>query len=115
MESNREYRTANLEGQKLDPGSLVGSSFHTVRGNEGVDWQGVVVAESHPGIYLIERYKWIAGSATHQQLVSIDQMLSTSGVTWRFYDDPEWMRNDYDHYLGPRARASERNGQRESV
>jgi hypothetical protein len=80
---------------RLTPASLVGSFVHRNVGtdDDGGVWQGAVVAEPAPGIYLIEWFSWIAGDSTHQTLVPITDM---TGPGWRIYDTAEWMRNAYE-------------------
>lgn len=70
---------------KLYRNSLVGSYFH---GDPDRSWQGCVVAEPRPGVYLVELFSWLTGAPTQQQLVAIDDMAG-----WSFYDDSEWMTN----------------------
>lgn len=69
------------------PDSLVGSFFHSthMRG-----WQGCIVAEPAPGVYLVETFGWLAGESTGQHLVRLEEMGG-----WTFYDDAEWMNNAY--------------------
>ncbi len=69
--------------------SLVGSFFHT---DPERQWQGCVVAEVAPGVYLVELFEWIAGSSSGQRLVRIEEMSD-----WTFYDSSEWMSNAYEH------------------
>lgn len=73
----------------LERDSLVGSFFHSTVEH---GWQGLVVAEPRPGIYLVELFSWVMGDPTHQQLIPIEEMTG-----WRFYDDTEWMNNAYKH------------------
>jgi hypothetical protein len=80
-------RLEAAEAQTLRTDSLVGSFFHS-RSDNG--WQGCVVAEPAPGIYLVELFEWIVGSSNDQQLVALADM---SG--WRFCDDAKWMNNSY--------------------
>lgn len=94
--ADRAPRTKNVEDAQLDPSSLVGSYLH--RPSEGGWWQGVVVGEPHPGVYLIEWFSWVMGEPTHQSLVRIEDMGDC-----RFYDDAEWMKNSYEHSLKDRA------------
>jgi hypothetical protein len=75
----------------LAPDSLVGSFFHS---DAKRGWQGAVVAEPHPGVYLVELFEWIAGSSTSQHLVRIEDMAG-----WQFYDTAEWMDSVYNHGL----------------
>jgi hypothetical protein len=90
-ESEKKHRTAALEYRELGPDSLVGSFFH---GSDSRQWQGVVVAEPAPGIYLVELFDWLIGASTEQVLVRIDEMMD-----WHFYDDAEWMHNAYEHSI----------------
>jgi hypothetical protein len=85
-----KYRTDSLT---LRPDSLVGSYFHSFEERDGsrrIRWQGVVVAEPVPGVYLIETFEWLAGTPYEQQLVRIEDMLD-----WSFYDDADWLGNAY--------------------
>lgn len=66
----------------FEPSSLVGSFFH----NEG-GWQGCVVAEVAPQVFLVELFEWILGSSSAQRLVHIHKMMD-----WDFYDSADWMR-----------------------
>lgn len=84
-------RSDGMEDAYFTPDSLVGSFFHgcATRG-----WQGLVVAEPHPGVYLLELFSWVMGEASHQQLIRIDVMADEG---WQFYDTAEWMNDSY-HY-----------------
>lgn len=78
----------DLSGQ---PQSLIGSYFH---GNAARGWQGAVVAEPRPGIYLVELFSWLGGNSSCQHLIPIETMVEEQ---WRFYDTAEWMNNEYNH------------------
>lgn len=80
----------------LVPASLVGSYFHS---GAVPGWQGCIVAEPAPGVYLVELFSWLTGDSTSQHLVPIDRMVADG---WQFYDIAEWMRNTYDHGLATR-------------
>lgn len=83
-------RTARLDRtaeQPLDAKSLVGSFFHS---DARHGWQGCVVGEPSPGVYLVELFSWIDGGSTEQRLVRLDDM-----DTWVFYDSAEWMTDRY--------------------
>lgn len=90
----KKHRTTALESSELSPDSLVGSFFH---GSDSQQWQGVVVAEPVPGVYLVELFDWIIGASTEQVLVRIDEMMG-----WHFYDDAEWMQNSYEQGIADR-------------
>lgn len=87
--ANRLDRLSMVGLESLAPGSLVGSFFHS---DAKRGWQGAVVAEPRPGIYLVELFEWLAGSSASQHLVRIEDMAG-----WQFYDTAEWMTNTYDH------------------
>lgn len=74
--------------------SLVGSFFHST---DPPGWQGCVVAEPQPGLYLVELFSWFMGDSTEQVLVPVGQMTG-----WQFYDTAEWMTNVYEHGLKQR-------------
>jgi hypothetical protein len=78
-------RHASVDATPLQASSLIGSYFHS---DAERGWQGVVVAEPHDGIYLVETFSWISGESHVQRLVKIDDMLE-----WRLYDTAEWMNN----------------------
>jgi hypothetical protein len=69
------------------PNSLVGSFFHSTH---TPGWQGCIVAEVAPAVYLVELFGWLAGESTSQHLVKLDDM-----GDWTFYDDAEWMNDSY--------------------
>lgn len=97
----------NVERDRLDvvsvaalsPASLVGSFFHSFDDADPkqVEWQGCVVAEPVPGVYLIENFSWFMGESTHQRLVRLEDMAG-----WVFYDTVEWMNNAYEARYRPR-------------
>lgn len=77
----------------LTPGSLVGSYFHG-RGS-GRSWQGCIVAEPSPGVYLIELFDWMGGYPFNQELIRLEEMIADN---WFFYDSAEWMTEFYEHH-----------------
>jgi hypothetical protein len=87
--AKRTDRLSMVGLSSLAPDSLVGSFFHS---DAKRGWQGAVVAEPHPGVYLVELFEWLAGSSTSQHLVRIEDM-----VGWQFYDTAEWMDSAYNH------------------
>lgn len=92
-ESKRADRLNQAAEAELAPGSLVGSFFHA---DETRQWQGCVVAEPSPGVYLVELFSWLAGDSTEQYLIRIEDMMN-----WQFYDTIEWMRNTYEYGRTP--------------
>lgn len=90
MSTSDTNRLAQVDAsQPLAPNSLVGSYFH---GDQGRQWQGCVVAEPQPGVYLVELFSWVAGQSTEQRIVSLSAMGG-----WRFYDTAEWMNAAYEN------------------
>lgn len=73
---------------ELNPRSLVGSYFLS---GLKTQWQGCVVAEPAPGVYLVELFSWTGGASTHQRIIRLEDMFD-----WRFFDTAEWMTGDYD-------------------
>jgi hypothetical protein len=88
LTTKRSDRLSKVISKELAPDSLVGSYFHS---DAERGWQGCVVAEPAPGIYLVETFEWIVGSSHEQALVRIEDI-----VGWHFYDDAEWMKNAYE-------------------
>ena len=77
---------------ELHPDSLVGSFFHSDRKRH---WQGCVVAEPAPGVFLVELFNWVGPpESTYHRLVRIEEM-----TEWRFYDTAEWMDNDFEQVV----------------
>jgi hypothetical protein len=89
--SRRTDRLSVAAKRTLDPSSLVGSFFHS---DHKRGWQGCVVAEPSPGVYLVETFEWLAGSSTSQHLIPLADMKD-----WTFYDDADWLRNNYDNHI----------------
>lgn len=89
--ARREDRLSIVTSEPLRRDSLVGSYFH---GDEEHQWQGVIVAEPAPGVYLCEFGSWASGSSTSQQLVRLEDMAG-----WHFYDDGDWWANHYNTSL----------------
>lgn len=87
----RADRLSSAAERPLTSDSLVGSFFHS---DAGRGWQGCIVAEPMPGIYVAELFDWLVGASTHQELLRHEDM-----VGWQFYDDADWMRNAYDNGL----------------
>ena len=84
----RSDRLSAVVAQDLKDDSLVGSYFHS---DHKRGWQGCVVAEPAPGLFLIETFEWLVGGSHDQRLVRLDEMAG-----WCFYDYAEWMDNAYE-------------------
>lgn len=76
-------RLSAVVDRPFHDGSLVGSFFHSDHG-----WQGCVVAEVAPQMYLVELFEWIMGFSTVQRLIHLHKM-----TNWDFYDSADWLRN----------------------
>jgi hypothetical protein len=107
--TSRDARTARYrlehvtEVRKLDPVSLVGSFFHRYDEEDGeLTWQGCIVAEPAPGVYLVELFDWLVGFSSCQRLVRLEQM-----DHWHFFDDDHWMNNAYENSAAARDRRRE--------
>jgi hypothetical protein len=86
----------------LVPETLVGSWFHRLEDDEIV-WQGVVVAEPQPGVYLVQIDKQEPGVENVQLLISLHRMLEDeTGADWRFYDTEDRASNAYAHWMSTR-------------
>src|SRR5437588_5026791 len=91
---DRQDRLSAVSEGNLAPDSLVGLFFLT---GATPGWQGCVVAEPAPGVYLVETFSWVMGESYEQNLVRLEDMLS-----WSFNDDDVWMRNAYEHGVAAR-------------
>lgn len=79
-----------------NPDKFVGQYFHSFEYLNGVPvikWQGKVLDEPSPGVFLIETYSWISGTAFDRRLVKLEQMLE-----WRFYGDSDWLKEAWEDY-----------------
>jgi hypothetical protein len=85
----RHDRLKLATNTELAPDSLVGTFFHS---DAKRGWQGCIVAEPSPGIYLAELFSWLAGDSWEQVLIHLHEMIG-----WHFYDTAEWMNNNYEH------------------
>jgi hypothetical protein len=84
--------SAAISAGELHIESLVGSFFHSDRRRH---WQGCVVAEPAPGVFLVELFSWVGPpDSTYQRLVPIEEM-----TEWRFYDSRDWMEYDFEQVV----------------
>ena len=76
-------RTEHATLDDLSPHSLVGSWF--VGGGEH-HWQGRVIAEPQPSVYLVQTYSWHDGTPVDgQRLITLHRMTIEE---WTFHDEP---------------------------
>lgn len=89
---------------ELSPETLVGSWFHTVE-DDVIVWQGIVVAEPQPGVYLLHVDTLEPGARNVQCLVGLEKMVDEGkeddeGTSaWRFFDTEEQARSAYAEWL----------------
>ncbi len=63
--------------------TIVGQFFHSFSFPNGVlEWQGKVIAEQAPSIFLVQLYEWFMGEPNGQFLVPLQQMVDEK---WKFY------------------------------
>jgi len=71
--------------------TLVGKWLH---GPATPGWQGHIVAEPAPQMYLVQLFSWIDGHPTDQKLISLQRMIEEN---WTFYDSSEDMIFAYEY------------------
>lgn len=94
-------RAGLAEEAELSPMSLVGSYFHRVE-NAEIVWEGLVVGEVQPGMYLCQITGGLEGAdkARVQVVVALTNMTASDvGYEWRFYDTVEARTLAYAEYL----------------
>jgi hypothetical protein len=87
-ESTTRNRLTSVAAQPVTSDSLVGSFFHA---DAQRGWQGCVVAQPTPGVYLVELFGWGVADSPGQQVVRIEDM-----GEWTFYDTAEWMHRVWE-------------------
>lgn len=106
-EWNIKYSGERLIPDEAKPGTstvngLVGHFFHSFHteddGCKLVNWQGQIIAQVEPGVYMVETYDWLMGSTYNRLIVPLTDM-----ADWSFYDDDEWMRNTYHNVFSQRS------------
>lgn len=105
-EPEEKSRARDARRLAFDPMSLVGSYFHS---DAERGWQGLVVGEPSPSVYLVQVFSWIDGSLSDQLLVPLSSMMD-----WAFYDDDEYMTEAYTRRVSKRwdeQRASKPSGE----
>jgi hypothetical protein len=71
---------------------LKGHFFHSYNKDGLVEWQGKVIGNPEPGIYLVQLYEWLVGAESCRKLVNIQDM-----IPWSFYETSEEMNNSYNN------------------
>jgi hypothetical protein len=77
--------------------SLVELWFHSFTNdkNHPFEWQGRVVKEERPGVYLVQLFEWIEGYASELKVVELSDMKG-----WVFYKTNEEMNFAYRRFYG---------------
>lgn len=81
---------------------LKGHYFHSFNKDGFVEWQGKVVSNPEPSIYLVQLYEWLVGVESCRKLVNIQDM-----IQWNFYETAEEMNNYYNFVESYREKAKE--------
>jgi hypothetical protein len=93
VKSRKEFVTA--DEFSFNPATLVGSWFHRLE-NDLMVWQGVIVAEPQPGVYLAQIDRLDLGAENVQRLVTMAQLTADEdGYDWRFYDTEAEAKSAY--------------------
>ena len=97
-------RKAFVLESALGPESLVGSWVLAFQGEE-VMFQGLVVGEPQPGLYMVEEFDYIdleskVRGGKHQRLFPIEAFLDGD---FRFYDNEVWVRRVLEAYDSKRS------------
>jgi hypothetical protein len=87
---------------------LVDRWFHSF-GEEGVvHWQGHILAEVSPEVFLVQLYEWLGGEPSVQKLVPLIAMAG-----WDFYDTDKDMNYTYRYTHRPRLDRRDRERARQ--
>lgn len=96
---------ANPRARQPAKPSLVGKFFHTRKPDGGVGWQGRVIEEPAPGVYLCGLFEWLMGEEDTRVLVRLEDMLAVfdgeGGVFTRFefYSSADEMSDKWNRVL----------------
>lgn len=78
------------KGQRKHP--LVGKFFHSVHADKKtIQWQGQIVDELAPGVFLLQLYDFLMGEESTQVIVPVSEM-----AYWRIYETDQEMREAYE-------------------
>ncbi len=94
-------RKALASEVELNPLSLAGSYFHRLENGEIV-WDGIVVGEPQPGVYLLQVRKGLDGleRTEAQVLMPLTKMVAADeGYEFRFYDTQGSMVDAYAEFV----------------
>jgi hypothetical protein len=78
--------------------SLVGKFFHSVDADKKtIKWQGQIVDEVAPGVFLVQLYEYLMGGESTQVIVPISEM-----AYWPIYETDQEMREAYERQHPPK-------------
>ena len=84
--SSKSKSKQRAEGKQ----TIVGQFFHSFP-NGVLEWQGNIIAEPVPSIFLVQLYEWFMGEPNGQFLVPLQQMVDEK---WKFYLTAEEWHDD---------------------
>ena len=71
---------------------LVGKFFHSLEADKKtLKWQGQIIDEVAPGVFLVQLYEYVAGGKSNQVIVPISEM-----AYWPIYETNDEMREAYE-------------------
>jgi hypothetical protein len=78
----------------IKPALLIGQCFHSLDEEKQIQWQGQVIGNPEPGLYLVQLFEWMWGNPSVRRLMKIEDMLD-----WLFYENAGAMNESYAHGL----------------
>lgn len=79
--------------------AMIGKYFHSIV-NDKVLWQGCVIGNPEPGIYLLQLFEWLMGEPNVIRIVRIEEMKD-----WFFYNNGDEMVLSYEHGAAKRKKS----------
>jgi hypothetical protein len=74
---------------------LVGKFFHSVEADkETIKWQGRIIAEVSPGLFLVQLFDWIVGGESNQVIVPVSEM-----AYWPIYDSADELKKASQRHM----------------
>lgn len=70
---------------------LIGQFFHSLKSGQ-ICWQGRVISEPMPGVFLVQLYEWAFGEPNVRRMVKAGDM-----VDWLFYPTAEDWNYSAEH------------------
>lgn len=103
-----------MAGQQKARPTLVGKFFHTRKPDGAAGWQGRVIEEPSPGVYLCGLFEWLMGYEDTRVLVRLEDMLASfdaeggSFARFEFYDSADEMSDKWNRVLQHKQAWAER-------